>query len=145
MCRAGRAMEYSRFPGVWGCDANAAGLFLLLAMCPCVVTDPKCRIVVLVHKLERNHSCFDILLIYYFLLKIYFSGCFDEVREGCGCFQDNKGFSANWSREVGYCCKNATTYLTAVKCRSNGQKRRMADTPPSPTESFIGVVVEKHV
>ena len=56
------------------------------------------RIVVLVHKLERNHSCFDILLIYYFLLKIYFSGCFDEVREGCGCFQDKKGFSANWSR-----------------------------------------------
>src|SRR6187399_485270 len=70
---------------------------------------------------------------------IYFSGCFYEVREGCGCFQDNKGFSANWSREVGYCCKNATTYLTAVRCRSNGQKRRMAHTPPSPTESFIGV------
>ena len=40
---------------------------------------------------------------------------------------------------------NATTYLTAVRCRSNGQKRRMADTPPSPTESFIGVGVEKHV
>ena len=76
---------------------------------------------------------------------IYFSRCFDDVREGCGCFQDNKGFSANWSREVGYCCKNATTYLTAVRCRSNGQKRRMADTPPSPTESFIGVGVEKHV
>ena len=37
----GWAVEYSRFPGVWGCDANAAGLFLLLAMFPCVVTDPK--------------------------------------------------------------------------------------------------------
>ena len=41
MWRAGRAVEYSLFPGVWGCDANAAGLFLLLAMCPCVATDPK--------------------------------------------------------------------------------------------------------
>ena len=70
---------------------------------------------------------------------------FGEVREGYGCFLDNKGFSANWSREVGYYCKNATTYLIAVRCRSNGQKRRMADTPPSPTESFIGVGVEKHV
>ena len=50
------------------------------------------RIVVHVHILERNHSCFDILLIYYFLLKIYFSGCFDEVREGCGCFQIIRGF-----------------------------------------------------
>ena len=67
------------------------------------------------------------------------------MREGCGCFQDNNGFSANWSREVGYCCKNATTYLTAIRSRSNGQKQRMADTPPSPTESFIGVGVEKHV
>ena len=25
------------------------------------------------------------------------------------------------------------------------RKRRMVDTPPSPTESFIGVGVEKHV
>ena len=32
------------------------------------------------------------------------------------------GFSANWSREVGYCFKNATTYLRAIRCRSNGQK-----------------------
>src|SRR5215216_5710663 len=74
-------------------------------------------IIVLVHKLERKHSCFDIhipLKIYYISLKIYFLGCFDEVREGCGCFQDNKGFTANWSREVGYCCKTATTYLTTV-------------------------------
>jgi hypothetical protein len=62
------------------------------------------------------------LKIYYFSLKIYFSGCFDEVREGCGSFQDNKGFSAHCSREVGYCYKNATTYLTSVRCRSNGQK-----------------------
>ena len=145
MCRAGRAVEYSQFPGVWGCYANAVSLFLLLAMCPCVATIQSSRIVVLVHKLERNHSCFDILLIYYFSLKIYFSSCFDEVREGCGCFQDNKGFSTNWSREVGYCCKNATTYLTAVRCRSNDKKRWMVDTPPSPTASFIGVGVEKHV
>src|SRR6187399_1822136 len=72
---------------------------------------------------------------------IYFSGCFDEAREGCGCFQDNKGFSANWSREVGYCCKNATIYHTAVRCKSNGQKRRMADTLPSPIESLIGVYI----
>ena len=103
------------------------------------------RIVVLLHKLERNHSCFDILLIYYLSLKIYFSGCFDEVREGCGCLQDNKGFSTNWSREVGYCFKNATTYLTTVRCRYNGLKRQMVDTPPSPTRSFIGVGVENHV
>ena len=145
MCRAGRAVLYSRFPGVWGCDANAAGLFLYQQCARALRRIQSSRIVVFVHKLERNHYCFDILLIYYFSLKIYLSGCFDEVREGCGCFQDNKGFSANWSREVGYCCKNATTYLTAVRCRSNGQKRRMADTPPSPTESFIGVGVEKHV
>ena len=32
---------YSRFPGVWGCDENAAGLFLLPAMCSRVATDPK--------------------------------------------------------------------------------------------------------
>ena len=37
--------------------------------------------------------------------------------------------------------KNATTYLTAVRCRSNVLKRRMADTRPSPTESFIGVYI----
>ena len=29
--------------------------------------------------------------------------------------------------------KKATTYITIVRCRSNGQKRRMADTPTSPT------------
>ena len=63
------------------------------------------------------------------------------VMEGCGCFQDNKGFSANWSREVGYCCKNVTTYIIAVRCRSNGQKGRMADTPLSPSGSFIGVYI----
>ena len=41
MWRAGRAVEYSRFPGVWGCNANATDLFLLLGMCTCVATDPK--------------------------------------------------------------------------------------------------------
>ena len=39
--------------------------------------------------------------------------------------------------------QKATTYITVVRCRSNGQKWRMADTPSSPTESFIGVGVEK--
>ena len=41
MWRAGWSVEYSRFLGVWGCDVNAAGLFLLLAMCLCIATDPK--------------------------------------------------------------------------------------------------------
>ena len=49
-----------------------------------------------------------------------YGGCFDEAREECDWFQDTKGFSANWSREVGYCCKNATTDLTTVRCRSDG-------------------------
>ena len=32
-------------------------------------------------------------------------GCFDEVREECGWFQDTKGFCVNWSREVGIVAK----------------------------------------
>ena len=111
--------------GPWSTpDSRACGgatrtrqAFSFYQQCACALRQiQSSRIVVLVHKLERNHSCFDILLIYYFSLKIYFSGSFDEVREGCGCFQDNKVFFVDWSREVGYCCKNATTYLTAIRC-----------------------------
>ena len=58
----------------------------------CVATDQSSRIVVLVHKLGINHSCFDILLIYYFSLKIYFSGCFVEVREDVVAFKIIRGF-----------------------------------------------------
>ena len=43
-------------------------------------------------------------------------------------------------REVGCCWEKATTYLTVVRCRSNGQKRQMADTPSSPTKSSVGVL-----
>ena len=35
--------------------------------------------------------------------------------------------------------QKATTYITVVRCKSNGQKWLMADTPSSPTKSFIGV------
>ena len=78
------------------------------------------------------------LKISYVSLQIYSLGCFDEVREECGWFQDTKGFCVNWSGEVELLQK-ATTYITTVRCRSNGQKWRMADTPSSPAESFIGV------
>ena len=59
-------------------------------------------------------------------------------------FKIIRGFLQIGAEKWAIVAKNATTYLTAVRCRSSGQKRRMADTPPSPTESFIGVGVEKH-
>ena len=45
------------------------------------------------------------LKISYVSLQIYSLGCFDEVREECGWFQDTKGFCVNWSREVGIVAK----------------------------------------
>ena len=54
----------------------------------------------------------SLLLIYislkksYVSLQIYSLGCFDEVREECGWFQDTKEFCVNWSREVGIIAKS---------------------------------------
>ena len=48
-------------------------------------------------------------------------------------FKIIRGFLQIGAEKWAIVAKNATTYFIAVRCRSNGQKRRMADTPASPT------------